>query len=236
MALATDATFPQCAMAKKRKAEEHPSTLRDFFGASSGAKRRKPTSRTQVPVQKQAKARPAEEEIIEITDSEEEEPLRTVIEVRPQSQPSKGFRKLLDCSLYGGPQSQDTSIYFEVTQESKSLAITIDSTTPLEPLSLQHTDSSFSEGDSEGYEICSKSVASGGDDEWEMGDDERTTIIDLDEEDEPEQEPDDDEGKVLLPPESQEDGDQEGYSCPLCGRDLSEYDEQVRSQNFNGSV
>ena len=191
-------------------------------------------SRTQVPVQRRAKARSAEEEIIEITDSEEEEPLGTAIEVLPESQPSKGSGKLLDC-FQGGPQSQDISIYLEETQGSKSLVINIGSATLLEPPPLQHTDSSFSEGDSEGYEICNKSVASGGDDDWEMGDDERATRIDLDDEDDPEEEPND-EGKVLLPPESQEDGDQEGYSCPLCGRDLSEYDEQVRSQNFIGSV
>ena len=192
-------------------------------------------SRTQVPVKKQAKARSAEDEIIEITDSEEEEPIMTAIEALPESQPSKGFGKLLDCFLHGGPQSQDTSLYLEETQESKYLATTLDSATPLDSLPLQQTDSSFSEGESEGYEICNKSVASGGDDEWEMGDDERAMRIDLDEEDEPEEEPDD-EGKVLLPPESQEDGLQEGYSCPLCERDLSEYDEQVRAQNFNGSM
>ena len=222
-------------MAKKRKAEEHTPTLRDFFGASSNAKRRKSMSRTQVTVQKPAKTRPAEDEIIEITDSEEEGPLRTAIEVRPESQPPVGFGKPLDCLLHGGPQSQDTSRGLEETQESKYIAITLDSATPLEPLQFQHTDSSFSEGDSEGSEIYTKYLASGGDDEWDMGDDERGTRIDLDEEDEPEEEADE-EGKVLLPPESQEDGDQEGYSCPLCGRDLSEFDEQVCSQNFSGSV
>src|SRR5258706_2926161 len=221
-------------MAKKRKAEEHTSTLRDFFEASSSEKRRKSMSRTQAVVQKPAKARWAEDEIIEITDSEEEGPLRTATEVRPESQPPKGFGKLLDCLLHGGPQPQDTSRYLEETQESKYLAITPDSATPLDPLPFQHADSSFSEGDSEGSEIHNRYLASGGDDEWGMGDDERATRIDLDEEEEPEEEPDD-EGKVLLPPESQEDGDQEGYSCPLCGRDLSEFDEQVCSQNFNGS-
>jgi hypothetical protein len=235
LALATDAAFPRCAMAKKRKAEEPTSTLHDFFGASSGAKRKKSTSGTQMPVQKPAKARPAEEEIIEITDSEEEEPLKTAMEGRPESPPSKGFGTLLDCLLHGGPQPQDTSGYLEETQESKSVPITRESSAPLEPLALQHADSSFSEGDSEGYESYNHSVASDGDGEWGMGDDERTTMMDLDEVDEPEEELDD-EGKVLLPPESQEDGDQEGSSCPLCGRDLSEFDEQVRSQNFSSSV
>jgi len=190
---------------------------------------------TQMSVQNQAKARSAEEEIIEITDSEEEESLRTAIEARPESQPSKGFGKPLDCLLHGEPQSQDTSGYLEEIQELKSLPITPDSAAPLEPLLLQHADSSFSEGDSEGYESYNTYIASGDDGEWGMGDDERATRMDFDEEEgEPEKEPD--EGKVLLPPESQEDGDQERYSCPLCGCDLSEFDEQVRSKKFNGPV
>jgi hypothetical protein len=218
-------------MTKKRKAEEHTSTLYDFFGASSGAKRKK-SMRTQTPVQKPAKAHSAEEEIIEITDSEEEEPFRTAFEDQPESQPSKGFGTLLDCSLHGGPQSQDTFGYLEEIQELKSLPITPDSAAPLEPLLLQHADSSCSEGDSEGHESYDTYVASGDDGEWGMGDDERATKMDFDEEEEPEKEPDD-EGKVLLPPESQEDGDQERYSCPLCECDLSEFDEQVCSQNFN---
>ena len=216
-------------MAKKRKAEEHTPTLRDFFGVSSSAKRRKSTSRTQMPVQKPVNARPAEDEIIEITDSEEEGPLKTAIGARPESQPPKGFGKPLDCLLRRGPQCQVTSRGLEETQELKYLAVTPDSATPLEPLPFQHADSSFSEGDSEGSEIYTKYLASGGDDEWDMGDDERATRIDLDEEEEPEEEPDD-EGKVLLPPESQEGG--EGYSCPLCGRDLSEFDEQVCFTEF----
>lgn len=188
-----------------------------------------------MPMQKPAKARSAEEEIIEITDSEEEEPLRIAIEARSESQPSDGFGKLLDCLLHGGPQPQDTSGYLEETKELKSLPITSGSAVPPESLLLQHADSSFSEGDSEGYESHNTYVASGDDSEWGMGDDERATRMDFDEEEEPEREPDD-EGKILLPPDSQEDGDQEGYSCPLCACDLSEFDEQVRSQNSHGSV
>jgi len=235
LALATDAALPRCAMAKKRKAEEHTSTLHDFFGAPSGAKRRKPTSTTQLAVRKPAKAHSVDDEIIEITDSEEEELLMTMMEVQPESQPSKGFGKLLDCLLHGGPQSQDTSGYLEGTQESNSAPITPGSAAPFEPLGLQHEDSSYSEGDGEGYESYSKYVASGSDGEWEVGDDERATGMDVNEVDEPEEEPVDEE-KVPLPPESQEDGYQEVYSCPLCGCDLSEFDEEVRSQNFNSSV
>jgi len=190
---------------------------------------------TQISVQKQAKARSAEEEIIEITDSEEEASLRTAIEAQHESQPPKGFGKPLDCLLHGEPHPQDTSGYLEEIQELKSLPIAPDSVAPLEPLLLQHADSSFSEGDSEGYESYNTYIASGDDGEWGVGDDERATRMDFDDEEEPEKEPDD-EGKVLLPPESQEDGDQERYSCPLCGCDLSEFDEQVRSKKFNGSV
>ena len=229
LALATDAGLPRCTMAKKRKAEEHPSTLHDFFGASSGAKRKKSAGATQ---KKPTRMCLAEEEIIEITDSEEEKSTATRMGI-PQM--SDGFGKPLDCLLHGGSQSQDKSRYMGDTQESNSVPVTPGSAALLEPFALQHTDSSFSEGDSEGYESYNSYVITASGDEWGVGDDERTTTMDVDEADEPEEELDDD-GKVVLPPESQENGEEEGCTCPLCGHDLSEFDEEVCLPNLNRSV
>ena len=219
-------------MAKKRKAEEHTSTLHDFFGAPSGAKRKKSASGTRMFAKKPALA---EEEIIVITDSDDGKSPGTRMGVRPEPQTSEGFGKPLDCLLHGESQSQVTSGYMEETHESKSVPITPGSAAPLEPLTIQHSNSSFSEDDSEGYESYNTYVASGGDGEWGMGDDERATRTDMDEVDEPEEEPDD-EGKLILPPESQGNGDEEGLTCPLCGRDLSELAEEVCSRIFNSSV
>ena len=216
-------------MAKKRKAEEHTSTLHDFFGASSGPKRKKFASGI-MPVKKPARTRLAEEDVIEITDSEEDNSTGVRMGVPPEPQMSEGFGKPLDCLLNAGSQSQDKSRYIGETQESNSVPVTPHSTALLEPFALQHTDSSFSEGDSEGYESYNAYVTTGGDDEWGVGDDERATAMDVYEVDEPEEESND-EGKVVLPPESQENGDEEGYTCPLCGYDLSELDEEVRSPN-----
>jgi hypothetical protein len=220
-------------MAKKRKAEEHTATLHDFFGRASSAKRKR-ASGTATAIKRSARTHPAEEEIIEITDSEEEGPPGTTMEVQPESQISEGFGKPSGFLFHWGPQSQDTAGYIEETQKSNFVPITPDSAGPLEPLALQHADSSFNEGDSEGYESSSTYVTTGGDDEWGMGDDERVTRIDVNELEEPEEPEEelDDEGKVVLPPESQENGGSEGHACPLCGRDLSAFDEEVRSQNF----
>ena len=186
-------------------------------------------------MKKPARTRSAEEEIIEITDSEEEKSIRNATEVQPESQRSEGFGKPLDCLLQGVPQSPGTSRHMEETQESNYVPITPDSAAPLEPLLLQHADSSFSEGDSEGYESSIIHVAVGGDGEWGMGDDERATRmeVDVDEVEEPEEEPDD-EDRVVLPHELQESGGDERFTCPLCGRDLSLFDEEVRSQNLTG--
>ena len=235
LALATDAAFSRCAMAKKRKAEEHTSTLHDFFGASSGPKRKKSASGTQRPGQKPTRTRLAEEEVIEITDSEEEKSTGTRMGVPPEPQTSEEFGKPLDCLLHRGSQSQDKSRYLGDTQESDSVPVTPGSAALLEPFSLQHIDSSVSEGDSEGYESYNSYVIADSGDEWGFGDDERAMTMDVDEVDEPEEELVD-EGKVILPHESQENGDEEGYTCPLCGRDLSEFDEVVCLPNFTRSV
>jgi hypothetical protein len=233
LALATDADFPRSAMAKKRKAGEHTSTLRDFFGGPSGAKRKKSASGTQT-VKKLARTYPAEEEIIEIIDSEEEDSSRATIEVQPKSQMPDGFGKPLDSLLHGGSQSQkaqDASGCIEEIQEANQ-----GSAAPLEPLALQHADSSFGEGDSGGYESSNTYIAADGDGEWGLGDDERATRMEVDEVDEveePEEEPDD-EGKFVLPHKSQENGGDEGNTCPLCGRDLFGFDEEVCSWGSNG--
>ena len=174
----------------------------------------------------------AEEEVIEITDSEEEKSTATRIGI-PQM--SDKFGKPLDCLLHEGSQSQDISRYMGDTQEANSVPVTPSSAALLEPFALQHTDSSFSEGDSEGYESYNSYGITGSGDEWGVGDDERATMMEVDEADEPEEELDDEE-KVVLPPESQENGEEEGCTCPLCGHDLSEFDEEVGLPNLNRLV
>ena len=81
LALATDAAFPRCALAKKRRPEEHTPTFCDFCRRASGASWIESMSWTHLPVKKPARTRPAEEEVVKILDSEGEEHSLMTVEV-----------------------------------------------------------------------------------------------------------------------------------------------------------